>query len=828
MPNQNSQTAGKIRSRSRQDYEEALRFAEDCYRRLFDTARDGLLIINHDSAKIDDANPSLMEMLGYSVDELRGKRLWEISAFKDAGLNENVFERLLQKGSIRYKELSLQTKRGTKIQTDLTGNVYDCAEKKHILFNLRDITERKLAETEYTAIISATMDGFFVTDVHGQFRDVNDACCRILGYSRSELLDLNLHDVNMTNSQEETAERLRKIKKIGHERFDTVLRRKDGTVLHIEISINFMPEGGGKLIAFIRDITERKRTELALRQQQAFSDAVIGSAPGVFFVTDEQGNLVRSNASFDSMAKRPGNEREEMAALHIIHEDDREKIAAKLAEAFATGSAHADARVHCHERGIRNYSLSARRFELDGTAYLTGFGIDNTELVHIQNDLLKEKAFLEATLESAPGAFFVLDKKQNFARWNSFMKNLTGQMQGSSILSYIIEQDHPIANAKILAAFATGYAQKIELRIQTRKQGIRTYFTTLRRFEIGGEFYLACFGMDVTERKLTEDALTNEKEFSNALIDSMPGVFFVVDSEGNYLRWNSYLNRLTGLSDSELMHMPSLLTIQEEDRAIAAAALKESFETGSAKAELHIITHERGRRIFLMTVRRFKVKDALYLVGVGIDTTDKQADAHELKIKACTDPLTGISNRGHFLVQAEQEIDRSRRYGHPLSIWMLDIDHFKNVNDTHGHHAGDLALQALVDVSKKVLREMDIMGRIGGEEFAVLLPETDTEQALLVAERLRQKIAATEIFTDQNKSLRYTVSIGVATLEDTELDINALLHRADQALYRAKKTGRDKVCIAQSNMLPNEAASAHINPTTVKGRPGLLQAKLDG
>jgi diguanylate cyclase (GGDEF)-like protein/PAS domain S-box-containing protein len=806
MVSQNKENSSSVKKQPqfKQNMEDALKFSESRYRRVFETARDGILLLNFETAQIEDANPFLIELLGYSLKEFQGKKLWEICPFKDVGLNKNAFAELRQKGYIRYEDLPLETKRGKKIQVEFVSNVYDCEGTKVIQCNVRDITERKLAEAEYRTIIRTTMDGFLITDMQGRFLDMNDAYCRIIGYGRNELLEMSLLDVNTMDTPEVISEHLRKVRENGHDRFDTMHRRKDGTVLDLDISINFMPDGGGRMIAFVRDITERKRTELALQQEKVFSDAVIGSAPGVFFVTDQQGNLIRWNSYLNNLTKHLGEEPGKTSALYIVHDDDKERINSKLDEVFRTGSAHAEARILCHDHGVRNYFLSARRFELDGVAYLTGFGIDNTELKQAQDALFMEKAFLEATIESAPGAFFVIDMQQNLVRWNSFVSNVTGlsdeQLRGSSILSCIYEQDHPLATAIILAAFATGHTQKIELRVQTREHGLRIFLKTLHRFEVGGELYLAGFGIDVTERKLIENALTKEKEFSDALIESMPGAFFVVDPEGNYLRWNSYLNRLTGLTDAQLLHMPSLLTIQQEDRPIAAATMKKSFETGYSKAELHILTHERGSRVFLMTTRRFKVEDSFYLVGVGVDTTDRQADAQELELKAFTDPLTGLSNRGHFMVMAEQELDRSRRYGHPLSLWMLDIDHFKNVNDTYGHHAGDLALQSLVDVSNKVLREMDIMGRVGGEEFAVLLPETDTEQALLVAERLRQKIAATDVHLEQGKTVRYTVSIGVATLGEHETGIDALLQRADQALYHAKKTGRDKVCIADSNV----------------------------
>jgi diguanylate cyclase (GGDEF)-like protein len=229
---------------------------------------------------------------------------------------------------------------------------------------------------------------------------------------------------------------------------------------------------------------------------------------------------------------------------------------------------------------------------------------------------------------------------------------------------------------------------------------------------------------------------------------------------------------------------------------MAAAMMKEALEKGYAQAELHVLTHDRGVRLYFMTGRRFQVGAATYVVGVGVDTTERRARMAELEHDAHTDPLTQVVNRSRFMEIAEQEFARCRRYGHPISLWMIDVDHFKAVNDAYGHHAGDVALQSLVATSRQALRDWDVLGRMGGEEFAVLLPETDTDQAILVAERLRQTVAAVGIPVEKDKVVRLTVSTGIATSEDDDTSIEGLLVRADQALYEAKQTGRDKVCVA--------------------------------
>jgi diguanylate cyclase (GGDEF)-like protein len=125
---------------------------------------------------------------------------------------------------------------------------------------------------------------------------------------------------------------------------------------------------------------------------------------------------------------------------------------------------------------------------------------------------------------------------------------------------------------------------------------------------------------------------------------------------------------------------------------------------------------------------------------------------------------------------------------------MLDIDHFKKINDTYGHQSGDLVLASVASTFQEVLRNVDISGRLGGEEFAVILPETGIEKATEVAERLREIISADKVTLTDGIEINYTVSIGVATLIEKTSNINMLLNEADKALYKAKQTGRNRVC----------------------------------
>lgn len=179
------------------------------------------------------------------------------------------------------------------------------------------------------------------------------------------------------------------------------------------------------------------------------------------------------------------------------------------------------------------------------------------------------------------------------------------------------------------------------------------------------------------------------------------------------------------------------------------------------------------------------------LVGFRFDITELKRQERELIRLAWTDSLTGAMNRHRFMDLAGKEIDRTRRRDGNMSLLLLDADHFKQINDKYGHAAGDAILKGLVDRWTGSLRSHDLIGRIGGEEFCILLPDISEANAISTAKRLRKEISELP-FAYEGQLLRVTVSIGVATLAEGE-DLPSLMQRADRALYRAKEAGRDEV-----------------------------------
>jgi diguanylate cyclase (GGDEF)-like protein len=192
---------------------------------------------------------------------------------------------------------------------------------------------------------------------------------------------------------------------------------------------------------------------------------------------------------------------------------------------------------------------------------------------------------------------------------------------------------------------------------------------------------------------------------------------------------------------------------------------------------------------FVPAVVRMRVRNHLALRRA---TTELHLLNSQLRRLATTDALTGVSNRRHFFEQVSEEVLRMRRYHHSAALFMLDLDHFKKLNDSWGHDIGDRALAETSHTVRQALRTHDLFGRLGGEEFAGFLPETELPQAVMVCERLRDLVHAIQVPTP-GEPVRLSASIGVVSIDPEKELPETALKRADQAMYAAKEAGRNRV-----------------------------------
>lgn len=302
---------------------------------------------------------------------------------------------------------------------------------------------------------------------------------------------------------------------------------------------------------------------------------------------------------------------------------------------------------------------------------------------------------------------------------------------------------------------------------------------------------------DISELKHAEEALKKSAEEIEDLYKHAPCAYHSLDENGLVVRMNDTELEWLGYSREEIigkMNFSDLLTPASQQ------TFRENFPRFKETGYEHDLEFELKRKdgtLLPILLSATAIRDAsgqfIMSRSTLFDLTERKKLEHKLERQARIDMLTGLNNRRHFFELAEQQLARARRHGRPLSLLMMDLDNFKAVNDTYGHHVGDTALQKLSEVSVYTLRAIDILGRLGGEEFAALLPETTGEQALELAERLRLAVENAVMKLENGALFHFTVSIGVSSFESMDARIDIMLKRADAALYKAKNAGRNRV-----------------------------------
>jgi len=274
----------------------------------------------------------------------------------------------------------------------------------------------------------------------------------------------------------------------------------------------------------------------------------------------------------------------------------------------------------------------------------------------------------------------------------------------------------------------------------------------------------------------------------------------VINEQGDIVFWNQAAELMFGYSEAEVLgvYVHDILPARHL-RGRADKAFLRFKHSGEAPA-LGKILHVQGRRksgqefdvqFSLKTVR---CQGKLITYAFLRDISELIGLQKKLQNIANTDSLTGLLNRRAFTEQTDKTFSHAQRHDFPLALMMLDIDFFKRINDSFGHAAGDSALQHFADTVSATIRQEDIFGRVGGEEFCLLLPSVSAEQGLKVAEKIRAAIAAQTLSLDNTK-IKMTVSIGLSYQLPADRSLAEIQQRADKALYEAKDSGRNRVAV---------------------------------
>lgn len=309
--------------------------------------------------------------------------------------------------------------------------------------------------------------------------------------------------------------------------------------------------------------------------------------------------------------------------------------------------------------------------------------------------------------------------------------------------------------------------------------------------------------VEITEKKTLEKNLSLTMKRFEAVVQSAYDGIITVDENQNIKLINEAAKQIFGYTDNEIVGGPLLRLLPQKYRKNHTEYV-DGFKNShvdsrpmQARSAVRGLRKDGSEFPVEITISKIKVEESIEMTAVIRDISEKNKLLDELLIASRQDSLTGLCNRRHFTELLNAEIIRFKRFKHGFSLLMVDIDHFKKINDTYGHETGDISLKALSDILTDVIRETDIVGRWGGEEFLILLPETDLKRAAEVAEKIVKSVEALKVEHLSN-TISFTVSIGVQSYCDDAVEINEFIHSVDKCLYFAKKNGRNQVSTISS------------------------------
>lgn len=295
------------------------------------------------------------------------------------------------------------------------------------------------------------------------------------------------------------------------------------------------------------------------------------------------------------------------------------------------------------------------------------------------------------------------------------------------------------------------------------------------------------------------DQLRRSEDRARTFMNTARDAVVVIDSDSTIVEFNRAAETLFGYGAAEVIgHRLDMLmshTMAPEHRGFVRRANSSAEARAMSRGREVLARHKDGHEFPIdVTVGSSGEGAQSFHVGIVRDISERKRLEQELQREASTDGLTGVLNRRAFTAESERLLAGAARHGRPLSLMVVDADHFKKVNDVHGHPAGDAVLRALATTLGSALRRSDVLGRLGGEEFAIVLPETDAGNAHELAERLLQAVRDCRV-RHEDQTLAITVSIGLAMRLPDDPGFEAVFRRADQALYQAKHAGRDRVVL---------------------------------
>ncbi len=562
--------------------EKALQESQKFASSLLENAPHATMVINPDTS-VRYVNPAWEHLNGWTAAEAVGLKApypWWPEEYKEEFL-PRFMEAIHQ--PIGRGEIIALKKNGEAYWIDMNWvSVTHDGEFQYVIINSVDITERKKAEEKRQAILKTALDGFWICDLEGRFLEVNDSYCTMIGYTQEELLKMSIKDIEAIERHEQTSRRIKKIIEQGGDRFETKHKRKDGRIIDIEISAKYPDTKEGQIFVFVRDITERKKDQKALRESEEKFSKVFHVSPVMIAITAiKDGKYIEVN---DSYALSTGYSREELLGktatdMHIwAHADDRAKMHKILEEQGRVHNLEINFRMKSGE--IRTWLFSAEPITISGEPCIIGVSFDITERKLMEEALANEATRRRILIEQSRDGIVILDQNGAVYEANRRFAEMLGYSPEEILKLRVWDWEFLYPPEQVREMISTVDEAGDHFQTRHRRKDGTTFDVEISTngAMFAGQKLIFCVCRDITERKTMEAK-------RQAILQTALDGFWICDLGGKFLEVNDSYCTMTGYTREELLKM-SIKDIEAIERPEETAQrIKKVIEQGGDRFE---------------------------------------------------------------------------------------------------------------------------------------------------------------------------------------------------------------------------------------------------
>ncbi len=656
-------------------------------------------------------------------------------------------------------------------------------------------------ESNYRLLFEQSLDAIGVEAPDGTVIDVNQAWLDLFGYSREDLPRINAIDLYATPADREHF--VRRMAETGFVQDEVLYRRKDGTIFDCQRTQVSLKDESGAVVAYQginRDVTENKRAEAALRESAEKYRTLFEQSMDAVALVAVDGTLMDANPAYlrlyglDDGAIGHSNVRD-----RYVKPGDRGEFVRRMEQHGAL----LDEEVRLKKVDGTVMDCLRTSIAIRGeTGRIVGFQSvvrDITQQKRAQERLRGSEERYRSLFDQSMDAIVTSASDGSNMDANQAWLDLFGYSRDELPgLNAVDMYPNPQDRGDFLRSIAkTGVLVDEEVRLKKKDGSVMDCARTVvaRRDPEGSVVEWQGVIHDITSRKLAQQALKDSEERFRSLFEHSIDAIFLGTPGGTVIDVNQAWLNLFGYEREDLASLNAIdLYANPADRD---DFLRRMAKTGFVQDE--VLYKRKDGAVFDCQRTQVAFKDKhgnmVGFQGIMKDITQQKHDRAELERLARFDTLTGLLNRRAIMEKLDEWLRHVKRYKGRLSVAMLDLDHFKQVNDLHGHLVGDRVLADTASLVQRSVRLTDFVGRYGGEEFVVILPRTDIAGAQVMAERIRSLMENTAMDDGGGGTFSLTASLGVAERCAGD-SVDTLINRADEPLYHAKAAGRNRVEVA--------------------------------